>query len=83
MSINLIQINPLVSPQWDEAVLNSSYPQFFHLSCWIKTLAETYNFKPLCFMVPEEYGCTIPILKVKTLSGRKKAVALPFSVGAI
>jgi hypothetical protein len=32
-------------------------------------------------MVPEEYGCTIPILKVKTLSGRKKAVALPFSDG--
>lgn len=81
MSLNLIQINPLVSPQWDETVLNSSYPQFFHLSCWIKTLAETYNFKPLCFMAPKEHGCTIPMLKVKTFSGRKKAVALPFSDG--
>jgi len=79
--MNLIQINPLVSPQWDETVLNSSYPQFFHLSCWIRTIAETYKFKPLCFMLPEELGCTIPILIVKTLSGRKKAVALPFSDG--
>lgn len=79
MSLNLIQINPLVSSQWDEAVLRSSSPQFFHLSCWIRTLVETYNFKPLCFMFPQEYGCTIPILIVKTLSGKKKAVALPFT----
>jgi len=79
--MNLIQINPLISPQWDETVLNSSNPQFFHQSCWIRTLAETYNFKPLCFMLPEEHGCTVPMLIVKTLSGRKKAVALPFSDG--
>jgi len=32
-------------------------------------------------MLPEEHGCTIPMLIVKTLSGRKKAVALPFSDG--
>jgi len=81
MSINLFQINPLISPQWDETVLNSSFPQFFHLSCWIRTLAETYNFKPLCLILPEERGCTIPMLIVKTLSGKKKAVALPFSDG--
>lgn len=80
--MNLIQINPLISPQWDETVLNSSSPQFFHLSCWIRTLAETYNFKPLCFILPEERGCTIPMLIVKTLSGKKKAVALPFSDGS-
>jgi len=32
-------------------------------------------------MLPEEHGCTVPMLIVKTLSGRKKAVALPFSDG--
>lgn len=32
-------------------------------------------------MLLEEHGCTIPMLIVKTLSGRKKAVALPFSDG--
>lgn len=78
-NINLIQINPLVSPYWDEAVLNSLSPQFFHLSCWIRTLVETYNFKPLCFTFSDKYGSTIPMLKTKTLIGRKKAVALPFS----
>ncbi|HLV32324.1 MAG TPA: GNAT family N-acetyltransferase [Chitinispirillaceae bacterium] len=79
MPNNLIQINPLVSPQWDKAVLNSSYPQFFHRSNWLKTITDTYKFKPLCLMVESEPGCTIPLLIARTLPGKKKAIALPFS----
>jgi len=78
-SNNLIQVNPLIYSQWDQAVLNGPNNQFFHLSCWMKTLIDTYNFKPLYFMVQSDHACTIPILVVKTLLGKKKAVALPFS----
>ena len=80
--MNLIQINPLVSPQWDKAVLNSPSPQFFHLSCWTKTLIDTYNFKPLCFMLQtDKEECTIPMVIVRSLKGKKKGIALPFSDG--
>lgn len=78
-NFNLIQLNPLISSQWDEAILNSSSPQFFHLSSWIRTIADTYKFQPFCFLILSDQRCTIPMIIVKTLTGKKKAVALPFS----
>lgn len=81
--MNLIQINPInSSSQWDEAIKNSSSPQFFHLSCWLKTLVDTYKFKPLCFTLQSDQNCTIPVLITRTLTGKKKAIALPFSDGS-
>ena len=77
----LTRIDPRTSPLWDEMVGGSHYPQFFHHSCWIKTLVDTYHFKPLCFIVSGDTECTIPMLIVKTLKGKRKAVALPFSDG--
>jgi len=81
MSINLIKINPLISSGWDDAVLKSPQPQFFHQSCWLKTLIDTYNFKPLCFIIQDGGGGTVPFLVIKSLKEKKKAVALPFSDG--
>ncbi len=79
--LNLIQINPLISSSWGEALSNNPNPQFFHHSFWLKTLIDTYRFKPLCFMIQSDKGYTIPFLVVTTLKGKKKAVALPFSDG--
>lgn len=78
-NFNLVQINPFVSCQWDDAVQNSLSPQFFHQSCWLKSLVDTYKLKPFCFMISDIDYCTIPMIIVRTLSGKKKAVALPFS----
>lgn len=79
LNFTLVQINPVVLAQWDETVLNNPFPKFFHLSCWIKTLVETYKFQPLCFIIQSGNNCTIPLIIVKTLAGKKKAVSLPFS----
>lgn len=79
--MNLIQVNPFVSKLWDNAVLASMSPQFFHLSSWLKMLVDTYGFKPLCYTLESDQNCTIPILITKTLTGKKKAIALPFSDG--
>ncbi|MDO5576143.1 MAG: peptidoglycan bridge formation glycyltransferase FemA/FemB family protein [Fibrobacter sp.] len=79
--MNLIQINPFVSKLWDNAVLSGSSPQFFQLSSWLKVLADTYGFKPLCYTLESDQSCTIPVLITKSLTGKKKAIALPFSDG--
>lgn len=80
MTPNLIKINPLVSAQWDQIVDENPSSQFFHYSCWAKTLTNTYNFPNLYFTIPSDM-CTIPMLVTKTFKGKKKAIALPFSDG--
>jgi len=79
-SLNLIQVNPFASPQWDKIVDENPSSQFFHYSCWAKTLTNTYRFPYLYFTIPSDM-CTIPLLVTKTLKGKKKAIALPFSDG--
>ncbi len=82
MSSELLQaIDPLSGTEWDSLVDQTAEPQFFHYSSWAKTLIDTYSFKPLFYSTVSEKSCTMPFIQVKSLKGKKKAIALPFSDG--
>lgn len=82
MSDAILQaIDPLTGTEWDSLVDRTAEPQFFHYAAWAKTLIDTYAFKPLFYNTKSEKTCTLPFIQVRSLKGKKRAIALPFSDG--
>jgi CelD/BcsL family acetyltransferase involved in cellulose biosynthesis len=74
--------DPDESRRWDEFV--ASHPQGtpFHLTSWIRTMAETSGFKPRLFVLLDSAGslrAIAPFIPQNSLLGRGRLVCLPFS----
>ena len=68
--------------KWDEFVESHPNGTPFHLSCWLRTLHQTYAFKPLLYVDQGENGeisGILPCFLVKGLLTGKRIVSLPFS----
>jgi CelD/BcsL family acetyltransferase involved in cellulose biosynthesis len=81
MDTNTQIINPLNIPEWDDLVLE--YPDYslFHTSAWIKTITETYNYKPQFFVVGNNNSirAIVPLIIVNSHLTGNRAISLPFS----
>jgi len=68
--------------QWDEFVQSHPGGTPYHLSCWLRTIHETYSFKPLLYVVKkgdESISGILPLFWVKSLISGSRLVSLPFS----
>jgi len=74
-------VNPLEVPDWDAQVLEFPEATVFHSAAWARVLVESYGFKPhYCVKYDgEKITAILPLMQVRDLLGRKKAVCLPFS----
>ena len=81
MSITLDIINPLEYPSWDDLLLSNEQSSFFHTSFWAQVLVDTYHFSPRYFALVKDNHLLIslPIMEVRNIPIKKKAVSLPFS----
>lgn len=80
--MNLEVINPITnSKQWDTLLNHFPKATIFHTSAWAKTLINAYKFKPFycAWIINNTPIALIPIMQVKTLTGKLKGVSLPFS----
>ncbi len=68
--------------QWDKFVNSQPNASPFHLSCWMRTIQDTYAFKPLLYASQEEgrdISGILPCFIVKSLFTGSRIVSLPFS----
>jgi len=81
MGLNLEILNPLTHPGWDDLLTSFPEHSFFHTSAWAKVLSESYGFIPHYFVAFRENKIIgiQPLMQVRDIFGRKKAVSLPFS----
>jgi hypothetical protein len=75
-------LDKLMVKRWDEFV--DSHPEGtpYHNSAWIKTLHETYTFKPLLYISQNEESeieGVLPFLYIKSFLFGTRIVSLPFS----
>src|SRR4030042_5045676 len=68
--------------RWDEFVESHPKGTPFHLSCWIRTIHETYAFTPFLYVakdVDENISGIFPCFLVKNFLTGSRMVSLPFS----
>jgi hypothetical protein len=79
--VNLQIIDPLGYPGWDELLLRSRDPTFFHSSAWAEVLRAAYRYRPLYFASFEnaELAWLMPFMEIRSLLTGRRGVSLPFS----
>ena len=79
--MNISSLDPTITADWDEFILNFPSYSFFHSSDWAKVLQETYNFKPhyLKFTESGKTKAIIPLMEVDSFFTGRRAISLPFS----
>lgn len=68
--------------EWDRYVLAHPEGTVFHTTCWIRTLQETYSFKPFLGAYRDSGGCIsaiFPFIVIKSLVSGSRFISLPFS----
>lgn len=68
--------------RWDQFVERHSASTPFHLASWIRTIEDTYSFKPYLCVYKENGGDIsgiFPYFSVKGLWGKPRLVSIPFS----
>ncbi len=81
MSQDLVIINPLVYPSWDDLLIPSKNASFFHSSEWARVISESYRYKPLYFarINRNKLQTLVPLMEVKSILTGKRGVSLPFT----
>lgn len=79
--MNISSLDPTITADWDESILDFPCYSFFHSSDWAKVLQETYNFKPHYLKITEsgKMKAVIPLMEVNSLFTGRRAISLPFS----
>jgi CelD/BcsL family acetyltransferase involved in cellulose biosynthesis len=74
-------VNPLEDSNWDEGLLGSGRPSFFHGYAWAKVLYDTYGYTPMYFVVRDgaRLQCLLPIMEVDSWLTGKRGISLPFT----
>lgn len=68
--------------QWDTFVENHASGTPFHLACWLRTIQESYGFKPLLYVYKNGNGDIsgiFPCFLIRSLISGSRIVSLPFS----
>ena len=67
---------------WDTFVESHPNGTPYHLSCWLRTIHETYSFKPFLYVVKKNNGGIsgiLPLFLIKSWISNNRLVSLPFS----
>lgn len=74
-------VDPAGGDAWLRAISSREDAVLFHHPAWARVLVRTYGFRPFYLMEqrPEGPGALLPVMEVRTLRGRRKGVALPFT----
>lgn len=73
-------ISPLNYKNWNEMVCEYQNYSFFHTREWCQILVDSYHYKPLYLVHHTDRGDNIfPIMEVRSITGKKKLISLPFS----
>ncbi len=75
-------INPLIDSAWLNFIKNQEKATIFHHPAWLSVLKKQYHFPVFAICSQDKDGnitAGIPFCEVKTLTGKKKWVSLPFS----
>lgn len=69
--------------EWDRYVEGNPSGTPFHLSCWLKTIKDTYHFEDFLLLGKDESGniaAGLPLFRVpKLLSLKRRLISIPFS----
>jgi lipid II:glycine glycyltransferase (peptidoglycan interpeptide bridge formation enzyme) len=68
--------------EWDEYVSTHPIGTPFHLSSWLQTIYQAYNFEPLLFVKKDNNNKIVGILPcflIKSIINGKRIVSIPFS----
>ena len=79
--MDLQRINPLDHPEWDDALLASGDFSFFHTSTWARVIAESYGYRPVCFVRrgPAGLSFVMPFMDISSRLTGRRGVSLPFT----
>ena len=79
--MNLQRINPLDYPDWDDLLLKSGDPSFFHTSAWARVIAESYGYQPVYFVRWENtrLSSVMPFMDIASRLTGRRGVSLPFT----
>ena len=79
--MELRQTNPIECEQWDQQLLSTRDYNVFHSAGWVRTLAETYRYKPVYFTRPADdgLGVVVPMMEVNSFITGRRGVSLPFT----
>jgi hypothetical protein len=74
-------LDPSEHPAWDELLLLSNNPVFFHTAGWARALKVTYRFRPTYFVIMKEgrLGFLMPFMEVSSALTGLRGVSLPFT----
>jgi FemAB-related protein (PEP-CTERM system-associated) len=68
--------------RWDRFVDAHPDGTPFHLSCWLRTIVETYAFKPLLYVAEGDEGelqGVLPSFSIRSVFTGRRLISLPFS----
>jgi hypothetical protein len=79
--MDLLIVNPLEIPNWDELILSRPDYSFFLSTAWARVLSEAYGYKPMYFSVfdGDRLRALLPLMEVRSFLTGKRGVSLPFS----
>lgn len=74
-------LDPQVDKDWLSTIQSLDQASVFHHPAWCSVLTRTYGFKPFYLLQRDAAGhrSILPLMEVRKLSGRRKAVGLPFT----
>src|SRR5436190_11674249 len=76
------RVDPLVDPNWDNAVANLPGASFFHTAAWARVLRDTYQFQPTYFTDQRPDGtidALVPVMEVDSWLTGRRGISLPFT----
>ena len=79
--MNIELIDPVNDFRWKDFILKESDADVFHHPAWLNTIMKEYNFpiKIVAVVDEAEIKAGIPFAFMKSLTGAKKLISLPFS----
>jgi hypothetical protein len=79
--MDLQRISPLDYPDWDDLLLKSGDPSFFHTSAWARVIVESYGYQPVYFVGWENtrLSSVMPFMDIASRLTGKRGVSLPFT----
>jgi hypothetical protein len=81
MSSDILIINPINYPDWDDLIRDTEGDVFSNTSAWANTLYESYRYKPLYFSIFKDsrLSALLPVMEVNSRLTGRRGVSLPFT----
>lgn len=77
----LLRVDPLAVPDWDQQVASLPGAGFFHRAAWARVLVETHGYSPqyLVMRSGDRFTAVLPLMEISSWLTGRRAVSLPFT----